>query len=78
MITPCIRVCTIHEETALCLGCGRTLGEIASWSQYSDSGRASVMAELPSRMAALTDQGLVPSQDGSGKIKGQRREGMRA
>jgi predicted Fe-S protein YdhL (DUF1289 family) len=37
----------------LCLGCGRTLGEIASWTTYSDAERARVMAELPGRMAAL-------------------------
>jgi hypothetical protein len=78
MITPCIRVCTIHEETALCLGCGRTLGEIASWSSYTDDGRIRVMAELPARLIALAARGLISSEDGSTEIKGRRREEKRA
>lgn len=75
MITPCIRVCTIHEETSLCLGCGRTLGEIASWSEYSDEGRAKVMTELPSRMTALCRKGLIRATD---KATGSDREEKRA
>lgn len=78
MITPCIRVCTIHEETALCLGCGRTLGEIASWSGYTEEGRAKVMAELPSRLSALARQGLIPFEGGSTEIEARTGEAMRA
>jgi predicted Fe-S protein YdhL (DUF1289 family) len=49
--SPCTKLCTIDPRTQLCLGCGRTLGEVASWSTFSDAWRASVMAELPARMA---------------------------
>ncbi|MGE6741881.1 DUF1289 domain-containing protein [Allorhizobium pseudoryzae] len=75
MITPCIRVCTIHEETALCLGCGRTLGEIASWSRYTNEGREKVMAELPSRMAALARSGLLAGGDDATQAVGGIKEG---
>lgn len=50
MISPCINICTIDARTRLCMGCGRTLDEVASWSTLSPAQRAAVMAELPARM----------------------------
>ena len=29
--TPCIKVCVVDGQSSHCLGCGRTLGEIARW-----------------------------------------------
>ena len=49
--SPCTNICTIDARTSLCLGCGRTIDEVASWSTFSDAQRAQVMAELPARMA---------------------------
>jgi len=31
--SPCINVCRMSQETALCEGCLRTLDEIAAWSR---------------------------------------------
>lgn len=57
--TPCIAVCFIDPTTSLCLGCGRTLPEIAQWHKMDSAVRQSVMAVLPKRM---TDAGLsIPS-----------------
>jgi len=53
--TPCTAVCIIDPKTSLCLGCGRTLGEIARWHRMDNAERREVMAELPQRMA---DAGL--------------------
>ena len=50
--TPCIKVCAVSGQTGLCIGCGRTLGEIASWGGISEEERQRIMAELPARMAA--------------------------
>ena len=50
--TPCIKVCAVSGLTGLCVGCGRTLGEIASWGGISEEERQRIMAELPARMAA--------------------------
>jgi uncharacterized protein len=47
--TPCTRVCTLDPASGLCLGCGRSLAEIARWTQMSDAERARLMAELPRR-----------------------------
>ena len=51
--TPCTRVCTIEPASGLCVGCGRTLDEIAQWSAVTDRERARIMAELAARMALL-------------------------
>jgi len=53
--TPCIAVCMIDPRTNLCLGCGRTLPEIARWHRMDSAERLAVMAILPQRMA---DAGL--------------------
>src|SRR5687767_9428265 len=49
--SPCTRVCTIDPATDLCVGCGRTLAEIARWGSMSESERDAVMAALPERNA---------------------------
>ena len=48
--SPCINVCRIDEATALCVGCLRTLDEIATWSVLSDDQRRDVWARLASRV----------------------------
>jgi predicted Fe-S protein YdhL (DUF1289 family) len=53
--TPCIAVCFIDPVTNLCLGCGRTLPEIAQWHKMDSAARQSVMSTLPKRMS---DAGL--------------------
>jgi len=47
--SPCINVCRIDESTALCVGCLRTLGEIAQWSVLSDDERREIWARLALR-----------------------------
>jgi len=51
--TPCINICKIDPATRLCTGCGRTLDEIARWGSMSDTERAAIMHELPSRSKNL-------------------------
>ena len=52
--TPCVKICTLDARTGLCLGCGRTVAEIARWTAMSGEERTRVMAELPQRLAAAT------------------------
>jgi uncharacterized protein len=47
--SPCIRVCTIDSGTGLCTGCGRTIEEIARWSQMTDDERRRTMSGLTNR-----------------------------
>jgi predicted Fe-S protein YdhL (DUF1289 family) len=54
--SPCNKVCTFDPASGLCIGCSRSLDEIARWAQMSDAERARIMSELgqrrPSRRAA--------------------------
>ena len=43
-VTPCVSICKILEGK--CVGCGRTLEEIAKWRSYSDEERLDIMKRL--------------------------------
>jgi predicted Fe-S protein YdhL (DUF1289 family) len=49
IVTPCVKVCAVDGASGYCLGCRRTLPEIAGWARLSDEERAAVMAALPDR-----------------------------
>ena len=49
--SPCIKVCAVEGRTGLCIGCGRTLKEIAAWGGLDEARRQEIMAELPARLA---------------------------
>ncbi|WP_346898128.1 DUF1289 domain-containing protein [uncultured Roseibium sp.] len=49
MKSPCTKVCQIDQQTKLCLGCYRTLDEIATWGGMTSGDRERVMAELDLR-----------------------------
>jgi predicted Fe-S protein YdhL (DUF1289 family) len=50
--TPCIQVCVIDPRSALCIGCGRTLDEIAAWGGLDEPDRLAIMAGLQARVLA--------------------------
>jgi len=50
--SPCIKICTLDPGRGLCLGCGRTIEEIARWSVMSAAEHATLMAQLPARLGA--------------------------
>ena len=47
--SPCTGVCAIDPVNGRCLGCRRTLVEIAHWLQYSPKERRGIMTDLPTR-----------------------------
>jgi uncharacterized protein len=47
--TPCVKVCEINANTGVCMGCNRTLDEIASWAAYTHAERRAIMQTLPAR-----------------------------
>jgi len=49
METPCIDVCEIDAASGLCIGCGRSIDEVARWSEMSSLERRAIMAVLPAR-----------------------------
>ena len=44
--TPCVQICVIDPRSALCVGCGRTVREIAAWGSLDEPSRLAIMAGL--------------------------------
>ncbi|WP_283178775.1 DUF1289 domain-containing protein [Gemmobacter sp. 24YEA27] len=51
--SPCVKICVIHSDAKICVGCYRSLSEIGAWSSITASERRRIMDELPSRAASL-------------------------
>jgi uncharacterized protein len=49
--SPCNGVCRIDPASGWCLGCRRTLGEIAEWSGASDGRKRAILEALDGRAA---------------------------
>jgi len=56
--TPCIKVCAVSGQSGLCVGCGRTLNEIAVWASLTEDDRQAIMMELPTRLARAEKPGV--------------------
>jgi predicted Fe-S protein YdhL (DUF1289 family) len=59
--SPCVSVCRMDEASGWCLGCARTLDEIAAWGTLGDAGRRAVWARLPARRAELRRRAATPA-----------------
>lgn len=59
--SPCNKVCVVDPASALCIGCGRSMAEIAGWLQMLPDERRRVMAELPQRMSMLAQRRAAPA-----------------
>jgi len=49
--SPCISVCVMDAGSGLCIGCWRTLDEIAAWSVLDADAKRSVLAAIRERRA---------------------------
>ena len=47
--SPCVKICVIDDARGVCVGCRRTLDEIARWGSMSEDERRRVVALLASR-----------------------------
>ena len=56
--TPCIQVCVVDGESGLCLGCFRSLAEIAGWVRLTDAQRDAVLQQLPARRGRIAPEKL--------------------
>ena len=54
LASPCVQICIIEPSDGLCVGCARTLDEIANWSAMSIEARRAVMKALPQRRNQTT------------------------
>jgi predicted Fe-S protein YdhL (DUF1289 family) len=48
----------VDGQSGLCLGCFRTLQEIAGWTKLSADERAALMVELPARRDRIAPEKL--------------------
>lgn len=55
--SPCTSVCTLDPARGYCVGCLRTLDEIAAWSTLDDDAKRAIVADLPSRRTAREPRG---------------------
>lgn len=60
--SPCQKICMIHPGARICIGCHRTIEEIAGWSRFEPAERARVLAELPGRADRLRNPAARPSR----------------
>lgn len=51
--SPCVKICVLHPEAKICIGCHRTGDEIANWSRLSREDRRDIMEALPERKSLL-------------------------
>jgi hypothetical protein len=56
--TPCVKVCIVDGESGLCLGCYRTLGEVARWTALAEAERDEIIAALPTRRSRIRPEKL--------------------
>jgi uncharacterized protein len=40
--SPCIKICRL-DENKTCIGCGRTIEEIANWTTYNDETKIKII-----------------------------------
>ena len=45
-LSPCRNICQLDPAGKVCLGCGRTLDEIAGWAAMSDEQQRAVLWRL--------------------------------
>lgn len=53
METPCVNICLLDDRSGLCIGCGRSIQEIARWVEMTPEQRRAVMAVLPERLERM-------------------------
>ena len=51
--SPCVNICIVHPHANICTGCFRTIDEISSWSNMSETERKEIIKELPNRSSKL-------------------------
>jgi len=49
--SPCTKVCALDFKSDLCLGCGRSRSEIASWTTLNAEDKRRVLAAAEARLA---------------------------
>jgi predicted Fe-S protein YdhL (DUF1289 family) len=54
--SPCVNVCSLDPQTGWCVGCLRTIDEIAAWGALDAAARRAIRVRLPARREALGER----------------------
>ena len=65
--SPCVKICIIHPDSRLCMGCHRSIDEISRWSGMTPEERGDVIEALPDR-----NPGPARRSGGSGARRAKR------
>jgi hypothetical protein len=49
VMSPCKSICIMDAKSDMCIGCKRTIGEIARWPMMDDDERRTVVDSLKAR-----------------------------
>ncbi|MGE5171278.1 MAG: DUF1289 domain-containing protein [Rudaea sp.] len=66
--SPCISVCRIDDTSGLCIGCLRTIDEIAAWATLDDDARRAVWQAIGERRGGRAS--ATPPKSGSSPKSG--------
>ena len=47
--SPCVNICQMNPETGYCIGCMRTIDEIADWLEMTNMEKGQVLNRLEER-----------------------------
>ncbi|MBK8524839.1 MAG: DUF1289 domain-containing protein [Betaproteobacteria bacterium] len=50
-VSPCVNICRMDADNHMCVGCFRTLDEIAQWSRASEDAKRAILAAVEGRRA---------------------------
>lgn len=59
--SPCNSICRMDPSSGWCLGCARTLPEIAAWAGLDEAGKRQIWSLLPERREQLGERFLGPT-----------------
>jgi uncharacterized protein len=56
VVSPCIGICELDQESNLCIGCWRSLEEVAQWASADVDRRRDIVIQARSRREAAKRQ----------------------
>ncbi len=56
VVSPCVGICELDQETNMCIGCWRSLEEVAEWASASLDRRRDIVIQARNRREAAKRQ----------------------
>jgi len=53
-LSPCIQICKLDNQTGLCVGCLRTMNEIAAWGRIDDAKKREIYKKIDHRKKKIS------------------------